>query len=152
MNTFQPLSFFTVLVVAAITVAPAPLHAQESASAGAGDPAPARWQTSHSMVIGGETVEYDAVVTGTTLTNDDGEPAAELWYTAYFRTNGAPSPERPIVFSFNGGAGFGVLLAAHGNHGAAPGGHPGGRSAGCASLPAGGQCVHDPGHRGHRDG
>lgn len=64
-----------------------------------------RWESSHSIVVGGETVEYDAVVASTTLTNQEGEPAAELFYTAYFRTNGAPSSERPLVFAFNGGPG-----------------------------------------------
>ncbi|MYI66633.1 MAG: peptidase S10, partial [Gemmatimonadetes bacterium] len=120
MNTSQPRLFFTraaavasaagataagtaAALALAITGA-APLLAQEATSAGA-DPTPARWQTSHSIVVGGEQVEYDAVVTGTTLTNDDGDPAAELWYTAYFRTNGAPSRDRPIVFSYNGGPG-----------------------------------------------
>jgi len=64
-----------------------------------------RWETGHSIVVGGETVQYDAVVASTTLTSDDGEPAAELFYTAYFRRNGAPSGERPLVFAYNGGPG-----------------------------------------------
>ena len=38
-----------------------------------------RWETGHSIVVGGETVQYDAVVASTTLTSDDGEPAAELF-------------------------------------------------------------------------
>ena len=76
--------------------------AQDSGAAAAEKP---RWETGHSIVVGGDTVEYDAVVASTTLTNDDGEPAAELFYTAYFRTNGAPSGERPLVFAFNGGPG-----------------------------------------------
>ncbi len=50
-------------------------------------------------------VAYDAIVAGTTLTGDDGAAEAELWYTAYFRTNGTPSGERPLVFAFNGGPG-----------------------------------------------
>ena len=64
-----------------------------------------RWESSHSIVMDGETVEYDAVVAGTTLTNDEGEDAGELFYTAYFRTNGAPSRERPLIFAYNGGPG-----------------------------------------------
>ena len=86
-------------VLLAVLLAVAPIQAQEAA------PAPSRWESSHSIMVGGETVEYDAVVTGTTLTNDAGDAAAELFYTAYFRTNGAPSRERPIVFSYNGGPG-----------------------------------------------
>ena len=77
--------------------------AQEAAEAEA--PGKERWESSHSIEVGGETVEYDAVVASTTLTNDDGEPAAELFYTAYFRTNGAPSSDRPLIFSYNGGPG-----------------------------------------------
>ena len=56
-------------------------------------------------MIGGETVEYDAVVASTTLTNGEGEDSAELFYTAYFRTDGAPSEDRPLVFAYNGGPG-----------------------------------------------
>ena len=88
-------------LAAAILLAAAPVQAQEPTR----DPGPARWETSHSIAIGDEPVHYNAVVSGITLTNDDGDPAAELWYTAYFRTNGAPSRARPLVFAFNGGPG-----------------------------------------------
>ena len=94
--------FAAALTAALATLsAAAPAHAQQAADA----QPQSRWETSHSIVIDGETVEYDAVVAGTTLTNDDGDPAAELWHTAYFRTNGAASRQRPIVFSYNGGPG-----------------------------------------------
>ena len=86
---------------AAMFVAPAPIVAQESDAS----PEATRWETGHSIMVGDETVEYDATVASTTLTNNDGEPAAELFYTAYFRTNGDPSRQRPIVFSYNGGPG-----------------------------------------------
>ena len=66
---------------------------------------PSRWESSHSIEVDGETVEYDAVVASTTLTNEEGEDAGELFYTAYFRTNGAPSRERPLIFAYNGGPG-----------------------------------------------
>lgn len=69
------------------------------------DPEPARWESHHSVVVDGETVEYDAVV-GSVILRDDGERATgELFYTAYFRTNGAPAAERPLVFAYNGGPG-----------------------------------------------
>ncbi len=86
---------------AAMFAAPAPAHSQETDAT----PEPSRWESSHSIMVGGQTVEYDATVASTTLTNDDGEPAAELFYTAYFRTNGDPSRQRPLVFSYNGGPG-----------------------------------------------
>ena len=66
---------------------------------------PGRWESRHSIVVGDETVEYDAVVASTTLTDEDGADAGELFYTAYFRTNGAPARERPLVFAYNGGPG-----------------------------------------------
>ena len=103
----RPMPVLALIFIAALTAA-VPVLAEEGgdATTGAAPPAPpARWQTSHSIEVGGETVEYDAVVTGIQLENDDGAPAAELWYTAYFRTNGAPSRERPLVFSYNGGPG-----------------------------------------------
>ncbi len=80
---------------------PSALPGQEAAPQ---SPSP-RWQTSHSIQVGGDVVNYNAVVAGTTLTGSDGNAQAELWYTAYFRTNGAPSRERPLVFAYNGGPG-----------------------------------------------
>jgi len=66
-------------------------------------PEGARWQSSHTITVGGETVAYDAVIASTILERADGTPGGELFYTAYFRTNGAPSAERPLVFAYNGG-------------------------------------------------
>lgn len=63
-----------------------------------------RWESSHTIQVGGKTVGYDAVVASITLTNDAGEPSGELFYTGYFRTNAAPGP-RPIIFAYNGGPG-----------------------------------------------
>ncbi|MCY3969917.1 MAG: peptidase S10, partial [Acidobacteria bacterium] len=95
-----------VCIAALAAVAPARAEEGDAASAVAETPSPpGRWETSHSIDVGGETVEYDAVVTGIQLDNDDGAPAAQLWYTAYFRTNGAAPRERPLVFSYNGGPG-----------------------------------------------
>ncbi|MGI9625969.1 MAG: S10 family peptidase [Longimicrobiales bacterium] len=65
---------------------------------------PARWDSQHSIVVGGETVAYDARVGSVILKNDSDDPSGELFYTAYFRTND-PSANRPIIFSFNGGPG-----------------------------------------------
>ena len=92
----KALLFVALLALAA--VAPAQENGSEAAEK-------SRWETSHSIEMNGETVEYDAVVANTTLTDDDGEPAGKLFYTAYFRTNGAPSGERPLIFAYNGGPG-----------------------------------------------
>ncbi|MXW72550.1 MAG: peptidase S10, partial [Acidobacteria bacterium] len=96
----QMLKKTLLLVVLCALAAVAP--AQENGSEAAGK---TRWESSHSIEMNGETVEYDAVVASTTLMNADGEDAGKLFYTAYFRTNGAPDRERPLIFAYNGGPG-----------------------------------------------
>lgn len=98
MTTRTPLALAAALVAFAPT---ARLNAQSEPDA----PEPAEWRTSHSTTVGGETVEYDAVLGSLILTNDDEEPSGELFYTAYFRTNGAQASSRPLVFAYNGGPG-----------------------------------------------
>lgn len=89
------------LLLTALLLVTGGAAAQETEAA----PPASRWETSHSIEMDGETVEYDAVVANTTLTNEDGEDAGKLFYTAYFRTNGAPAQERPLIFAYNGGPG-----------------------------------------------
>ena len=104
---FSALRLFA-LICFATAAATSPALAEETEGASTrttSSPAPGHWKTSHSIDVGGETVEYDAVVTGIQLENDDGAAAAQLWYTAYFRTNGRAPRERPLVFSYNGGPG-----------------------------------------------
>jgi len=69
------------------------------------EPEPSEWRTSHSMTVAGEAVEYDAVLGSVILTDEEEQASGELFYTAYFRTNGAPSASRPLVFAYNGGPG-----------------------------------------------
>ncbi len=80
------------------------LSAPAGAQDGADGPEPARWESRHSIVMGGETVTYDAVVGSVILRGDDEAATAELFYTAYFRV-GAAQSNRPIVFAYNGGPG-----------------------------------------------
>jgi carboxypeptidase C (cathepsin A) len=93
--------------LALITVVPGSLAAQDEAPAAApvADPTPSRWESSHSIVVGGETVAYDAVVGSIVLRDDKEDATAELFYTAYFRTNGQSASERPVIFAYNGGPG-----------------------------------------------
>ena len=74
--------------------------AQENEPSGSG-PEPSRWETGHSIMVAGETVQYDAVVASATLTDDDGNPAAEQslprqWKDTLddfiLRTSGRPAP------------------------------------------------------------
>ena len=69
------------------------------------DPIPARYESHHSIRVGDETVEYDAIV-GSIFLRDEAEKAtAELFYTAYFRTGVDDQSPRPVMFSYNGGPG-----------------------------------------------
>lgn len=68
-------------------------------------PEPASWASRHQIEVAGERVEYEAELGSIILRNDDDEPTGELYYTAYFRTNGEPAGERPLIFSYNGGPG-----------------------------------------------
>ncbi len=90
-----------------IAVVPGSLAAQDEAppAAPVADPTPSRWESSHSIVVGGETVVYDAVVGSIVLRDDKEDATAELFYTAYFRTNGQSASERPVIFAYNGGPG-----------------------------------------------
>jgi carboxypeptidase C (cathepsin A) len=97
-----------ILAVAALLVLTAPTLAQSSGSSSPpakAEPTPSRWESKHSIVVGGQTVQYDAVLGSEILRDDEGKATAELFYTAYFRTN-VPNPSRrPIIFAYNGGPG-----------------------------------------------
>ncbi len=68
------------------------------------EPVPSNWTTEHVVDIAGEEVSYEATVDSIILRDDAEQATAELFYTAYFRTNGG-SGQRPLLFSFNGGYG-----------------------------------------------
>ena len=90
------------LLLASVGMSPAQVRAQEAAPP---EPTPSRWESHHSISVNGETVEYDAVVGSTILRDTQEKATAELFYTAYFRTNGGDSSTRPIIFAYNGGPG-----------------------------------------------
>ncbi len=69
------------------------------------DPTAAHYPSHHSIRVGDETVEYDAIVGSLILRDGDEKATAELFYTAYFRTGTADPSPRPIMFSYNGGPG-----------------------------------------------
>ncbi len=96
----RPSSLPTLLLAACLAM-PATLRAQDSASA----PAPARWQSHHSVTVAGQTVDYDAVVGSIILRDQDEKPIAEVYYTSYMRTGVKDESKRPIMFAYNGGPG-----------------------------------------------
>ncbi len=72
---------------------------------GAEIPEPRSSVTGHSVVIAGQTVEYEATA-GYLIVNDaDDKPAARFGYTAYVREGVTDVANRPITFAYNGGPG-----------------------------------------------
>ena len=92
-------------VLAALFLIVPPMAAQDGAQPGGDSETSSRWESQHSITVQGETVNYDAVIGSITLSNNEGTPTGELFYTGYFRTNGGPAASRPILFSYNGGPG-----------------------------------------------
>ncbi len=93
-------------LAAGVVLAPSPATAQEEEAAAPGpEPTASRWESQHSIVVGRETVEYDAVLGSIILRDQTEKASAELFYTAYFRTNAQDRATRPIIFSYNGGPG-----------------------------------------------
>ena len=92
--------------VLALGLLPAGALAQEGSGGGNGtEPGPSRWESNHSIVVDGETVEYRAVVGSVILRDNEENATGELFYTGYFRTNGDDPSTRPIIFAYNGGPG-----------------------------------------------
>jgi carboxypeptidase C (cathepsin A) len=94
----------TLVLAASFLLVPIAALAQDSAD-GAMDVEPSRWQTSHSIVVNGETVTYDATVGSIILRDNEENATGELFFTSYMRTNGGAPGSRPIIFSYNGGPG-----------------------------------------------
>lgn len=68
-------------------------------------PQPTDWTTHHSIQLGDQTVEYDATVGSVILRDEKEKATAELFYTAYLRTNAPARALRPLIFAYNGGPG-----------------------------------------------
>ncbi len=61
--------------------------------------------TRHQLKIGDRTLDYIATCGMMSLKNEQGEIAANLFFTAYTLDATAGPAERPLMFSFNGGPG-----------------------------------------------
>jgi carboxypeptidase C (cathepsin A) len=66
-------------------------------------PKPATSETSGSITIGGQKIEYLATAGTLPIKTDDAKPTANIFYIAY--TQKSPPEGRPITFCFNGGPG-----------------------------------------------
>lgn len=61
--------------------------------------------TSHSVVIGGATVAYEATAGTLIVRNEKDEPWASMGYVAYVRKDAGDAGKRPVTFAYNGGPG-----------------------------------------------
>ena len=61
--------------------------------------------TYHTTTIKGKNVNYQAQTGTQPVWDKNGKPIATLFYTYYKRTDLKNNPERPLLFSFNGGPG-----------------------------------------------
>ncbi|MCP3428388.1 S10 family peptidase [Opacimonas viscosa] len=61
-------------------------------------------QTEHSTKINGKQVQYNVIAGDHHILDDEGQPKANIYSTAYFRTN-TKNNQRPVLFIFNGGPG-----------------------------------------------
>ncbi|MET1218565.1 MAG: peptidase S10 [Glaciecola sp.] len=61
-------------------------------------------QTEHEANINGTKVKYKVIAGDHHLFDDEGKPKANIFSTAYFRTN-TKTTNRPVLFIFNGGPG-----------------------------------------------
>lgn len=69
------------------------------------EPAGVSYESEGSVVIGGETVSYRAVVGSIILRDTEGTPTGEVFFTAYFRKGVSDVTRRPLTFAYNGGPG-----------------------------------------------
>ena len=65
--------------------------------------------THHSVTVEGKEIAYDAVAGTLTLRDDQGKPAASMFYVAYVASAGQADHRRPVTFFYNGGPGSASL-------------------------------------------
>src|SRR5260370_22647300 len=61
--------------------------------------------THHEITVGGKTLKYTSTVGMMPIKNRDGETDARIFFMAYTLDGVSDRHQRPLTFSFNGGAG-----------------------------------------------
>ena len=62
-------------------------------------------ETSHTVVVGGRSLTYEATAGTLLLKDESGAKKASVFYMAYTLDGAGDPSERPLTFSFNGGPG-----------------------------------------------
>ncbi|NBB99450.1 MAG: carboxypeptidase [Bacteroidetes bacterium] len=97
---FRPCTFLFILTIALLGWWTPTAEAQERSL-----PVDTTITSTHEVTIGGERVPYRATAGTQPVWNDEGHPAASLFYVFYERTDVDDMTQRPLIFSFNGGPG-----------------------------------------------
>ena len=85
-----------------------PAYGQETANT----PEARSYETRGQVTVNGQRVRYTATAGETYLLDDDGNPTASIFSTAYIADGTTDPRTRPVAFVFNGG--LGQSLAAYG--------------------------------------
>jgi carboxypeptidase C (cathepsin A) len=72
--------------------------------------------TMHSVTVGGTPIAYTARAGTITLRNEQDQPTARIFYTAY-TTAGPDASQRPVTFIYNGGPGSSTMWLRMGSFG-----------------------------------
>jgi carboxypeptidase C (cathepsin A) len=92
--------------IAATAAAAPPPPARADHPSGRLDMLPGDSVTQHNITLHGRTIAYTATAGTLKLRDQNGEPTAAVFYTAYTAAGAAPNT-RPVTFFFNGGPGAG---------------------------------------------
>ncbi|MDQ6929580.1 MAG: peptidase S10 [Candidatus Eremiobacteraeota bacterium] len=103
--------FFPVWACTFVPALPASAQAKPAPKAAVADAEPAGQTpdsvTQHTVTIGGTPLAYTARAGTITLHNDEDQPSAHIFYTAY--TAGSEGARRPVTFIYNGGPGSSTM-------------------------------------------
>jgi carboxypeptidase C (cathepsin A) len=62
-------------------------------------------QTTHSITLNGEKLDYQATAGTLVLRGEDNKPTASVFFVAYTKAGVTDAASRPVTFAFNGGPG-----------------------------------------------
>jgi carboxypeptidase C (cathepsin A) len=102
----RPAPLVACLLLSLSAAAAAPPQAKPESGGGRLALLPADSTTQHSLTARGKTIAYTATAGTLKLRDQNGEPTAAVFYTAY-TVSGAAAGTRPVTFFFNGGPGAG---------------------------------------------
>ncbi|TIX40772.1 MAG: peptidase S10, partial [Mesorhizobium sp.] len=104
----QEIALALLLLVAGAGVGHAETAQRPPPTGGALSLLPPPQTSDHSIVIAGQTLDYEAKAGTLSLPSGKGDITAEIFYVAYALhpvKDMGPDPRRPITFVFNGGPG-----------------------------------------------